>query len=71
VDKQTNGEEMKMQSLSDHPLKVAATGLSGLGVSTIESLTVYVQFGVATFSLILLGLTIWLKFRELKRGSAK
>ena len=58
-----------MKALSNHPLLTAGTGLSGLGVSTIESLTVYVQFGVATFSLILVGLTIFLKIREIKRGS--
>ena len=50
---------------------MAGTGLSGLGVSTIQSLTAYVQFGIAVFSLVLVGLTIFLKVREIIRGSLK
>ena len=62
---------MRMKALSDHPLFMAGTGLSGLGVSTIQSLTAYVQFGIAVFSLVLVGLTIFLKVREIIRGGLK
>ncbi len=60
-----------MQTLSNHPLMAAFTGLSGLAVSTVETLTAYVQFGIAVFSLILVGLTIFLKVREIIRGGLK
>jgi len=62
---------MKMQALSDRPILAAITGMGGLGVSTIQALTIYVQFGIAVFSLILVGLTILLKVREIIRGSSK
>jgi hypothetical protein len=63
---------MKMQNLlAQHPIKATVGSLGGLGVSTIEALTVYVQFGIAVFSLILVGLTIFLKVREIIRGSLK
>jgi D-arabinose 1-dehydrogenase-like Zn-dependent alcohol dehydrogenase len=62
---------MRMKALSDHPLVMAVTGFGGLGVSTIQSLTAYVQFGIAVFSLVLVGLTIFLKVREIIRGSLK
>ncbi len=60
-----------MKALSDHPLVMAVTGFGGLGVSTIQYLTAYVQFGIAVFSLVLVGLTIFLKVREIIRGSLK
>jgi hypothetical protein len=62
---------VNMNFLSNHPLMMAGTGFGGLGVSTIEALTVYVQFGIAVFSLILVGLTIFLKVREIIRGRLK
>ena len=62
---------MRMHALSDRPILAAITGMGGLGVSTIQALTIYVQFGIAVFSLILVGLTILLKVREIIRGSSK
>ena len=58
-----------MTAIGDHPVKVLLTSMFGLGASTIQSLTIYVQFGIAVFSLILLVLTICLKVREYRRGS--
>ena len=63
---------MKMtNTLSQHPLLAASTGFAGVGVSTIEMLTPYIQFSVLVGSAILVGLTIVVKFRELKRSWKK
>ena len=53
--------------LADNPGKMTLASLSGLGVSTFEALTVYVQFGIAVVSFCVITMTAIIKFRELRR----
>ena len=55
-----------IDTLAKSPAKVVGTALAGLGVSTIEALTIYAQFGIAVSSLLLIWITIYFKIK--KRG---
>ena len=57
--------------VSDRPIVMAGTGMSGLGLSTMEMLTPYIQFGVLVGSLFIVGLTVVIKLREVIKGGKK
>jgi len=54
--------------VSERPLLMTSTGVTGLGLSTLEILTPYVQFGIAVVSFLVVSVTLIIKVRELIKG---
>lgn len=54
--------------MAQRPVASTVTALTGLGVSTIEALTLFVQLGIAVVSFGVIILTFLLKWKEWTKG---